>query len=260
MQIVRDLAGYSLGRSDLMRRAMAKKKHDVMAQEREYFVNGMTDKNGTVLVDGCVRRGIAKDVAESIFDEMSSFASYAFNKSHAAAYAVVAVQTAWLKRHYPVPYMAALINSVMDNLPKAASYIQYCRGAGIAVLPPHVNNSSWAFTAEGEGIRFGLGGIKNVGHGAVELILKARQKSPFTDFTTFCERVQGDSMNKRAAEGLIMAGAFDGMGLNRAQLLGVYESLMDDANHKRKANVEGQMSLFDFGTPDTAAIYIPPLP
>ena len=141
MQIVRDLAGYSLGRSDLMRRAMAKKKKDVMAKEREYFVDGMVDENGNVVIDGCVRRGVPRQVAEHIYDEMSSFASYAFNKSHAAAYGLVAVQTAWLKLHHPVPFMAAILNSVMDNLPKAAGYIQYCRAHGIPILPPDVNQS-----------------------------------------------------------------------------------------------------------------------
>ena len=146
MQIVRDLAGYSLGRSDLMRRAMAKKKKDVMAKEREYFVNGLTDENGHVVIDGCVRRGVPRQVAEHIYDEMSSFASYAFNKSHAAAYGLVAVQTAWLKLHHPVPFMAAILNSVMDNLPKAAGYIQYCRAHGIPILPPDVNQSVWKYS------------------------------------------------------------------------------------------------------------------
>jgi len=141
MQIVRDLAGYSLGRSDLMRRAMAKKKHDVMEQEREYFVHGMTDENGTVLVDGCVRRGVSEKVAEQIFDDMSTFASYAFNKSHAAGYALIAVQTGWLKAHYPVQFMAAIMNSVMDSSGKIAMYIQYCRTNDIPVLPPDINLS-----------------------------------------------------------------------------------------------------------------------
>ena len=187
MQIVRDLAGYSLGRSDLMRRAMAKKKKDVMAKEREYFVDGMVDENGNVVIDGCVRRGVPRQVAEHIYDEMSSFASYAFNKSHAAAYGLVAVQTAWLKLHHPVPFMAAILNSVMDNLPKAAGYIQYCRAHGIPILPPDVNQSVWKYSVGRDsqgvpGIRFGLGGVKNVGQGAVELIVKERSHGPLPTF------------------------------------------------------------------------------
>lgn len=258
MQIVRDLAGYSLGRSDLMRRAMAKKKKDVMAQEREYFVNGMTDGEGNVLIDGAVRRGVPKAVAEHIFDEMSAFASYAFNKSHAAAYGVVAVQTGWLKKHYPVQFMAAIMNSVMDNAPKVAGYIQYCRAHGIPVLPPDVNRSVWRFGVDtdgqgNKGIRFGLGGVKNVGHGAVELIERERGQGAYLNIFDFVERVSGDALNKRTVESLIKAGAFDGLGHNRAQLLGVYERLMDDTAQKRRANVAGQLSLFDMGVSPAAA-------
>ena len=250
MQIVRDLAGYSLGRSDLMRRAMAKKKHDVMAQEREYFVNGMTDENGHVLVDGCIRRGVPKDVAEHIYDEMSAFASYAFNKSHAAAYALVAVQTGWLKLHYPVQFMAALMNSMLDNTPKIAGYVQYCRQSGIPILPPDVNKSVWHFSVDHDengkpGIRFGLGGVKNVGHGAIALIERERSKGAFDTFFDFVERCSSDMLNKRVVESLIKSGAFDRLGLNRQQLLFLYEPLMDDTAQKRRANVAGQLSLFD---------------
>ena len=252
MQIVRDLAGYSLGRSDLMRRAMAKKKRDVMAKEREYFINGMTDEAGNVVIDGAVRRGVPREVAEKIFDEMSAFASYAFNKSHAAAYAMVAVQTGWLKRHHPVPFMAATLNSMMDNADKVAGYIQYCRQNGIPVLKPDVNKSVWRFSVDTDengtpGIRFGLGGVKNVGHGAVELIEKERAHGAFASIFDFAERVSGETLNKRTVESLIKAGAFDGLGHNRAQLLSVYERLMDDAAQKRRQNVAGQMSLFDMG-------------
>lgn len=258
MQIVRDLAGYSLGRSDLMRRAMAKKKHDVMAKERAYFVNGMTDESGQVVIDGAVRRGVPKAVAEHIFDEMSAFASYAFNKSHAAAYAMVAVQTAWLKRYHPVPFMAATINSMMDNAPKVAGYIQYCRRHGIPILKPDVNKSMWRFSVDADeagtpGIRFGLGGVKNVGHGAVELIEAERARGPFKNIFDFAQRVSGDALNKRTVESLIKAGAFDGMGHNRAQLMSVYERLMDDSTQKRRQNVAGQMSLFDMGLGAEAA-------
>ncbi len=250
MQIVRDLAGYSLGRSDLMRRAMAKKKHDVMAQEREYFIHGMTDENGNVVVDGCIRRGVPKDVAEHIYDEMSSFASYAFNKSHAAAYALVAVQTAWLKLHYPVAFMAALMNSMLDNTPKIAGYVQYCRQSGIPILVPDVNRSVWQFSVDTDengrqGIRFGLGGIKNVGRGAVQLIEKERAKGPFTSIFEFVERCSGDQLNKRVVESLIKAGAFDRLGFNRQQLLYLYEPLVDSTAQKRRNNVTGQLSLFD---------------
>lgn len=252
MQIVRDLAGYSLGRSDLMRRAMAKKKRDVMAKEREYFIDGMTDEAGNVLIDGAVRRGVRREVAEKIFDEMSAFASYAFNKSHAAAYAMVAVQTGWLKRYHPVPFMAATLNSMMDNAPKVAGYIQYCRQNGIPVLKPDVNKSVWRFSVDRDergvpGIRFGLGGVKNVGHGAVELVEKERRNGPFANLFDFVERVSGEALNKRTVESLIKAGAFDGLGHNRAQLLNVYERLMDDATQKRRQNVAGQLSLFDMG-------------
>ena len=250
MQIVRDLAGYSLGRSDLMRRAMAKKKKAVMAQEREYFIYGMKDENGNAVIDGALRRGVSLEAAEHIYDEMSAFASYAFNKSHAAAYALVAVWTAWLKKHYPVPFMAALLNSMMDNTPKIAGYIQYCRQSGIPILPPSVNHSGWRFSVDtapdgGKGIRFGLGGVKNVGRGAVELIVKNRRQGPYRDLFDFAQRVSGDALNKRTVESLIKAGAFDGMGYNRAQLLLCYEPLMDDAAQKRRDNLAGQMSLFD---------------
>ncbi len=247
MQIVRDLAGYSLGRSDLMRRAMAKKKKDVMAKEREYFVHGMTDENGDIVVDGCVRRGVPEKVAEQIYDDMSAFASYAFNKSHAAAYAVVAVQTGWLKKHYPVPFMAAIMNSVMGSESK---YIQYCRGRGIDVLPPDVNRSDWKFTVDTtpdgrQAIRFGMGGVKNVGRGAVEAIVRTRERGPFIDLFDFAERVPPETINKRVVESLIKAGAFDSTGHNRAQLLCVYDSAIDDAANRKKANVAGQVSLFD---------------
>ena len=250
MQIVRDLAGYSLGRSDLMRRAMAKKKKAVMAQEREYFIHGMTDENGNVLIDGALRRGVSLEAAEHIYDEMSAFASYAFNKSHAAAYALVAVWTAWLKTHHPVPFMAALMNSMLDNMPKVASYIQYCRQNHIPILPPSVNHSGWRFSVDTapdgqKGIRFGLGGVKNVGRGAVDLIVKKRQSGPYQNIFDFVERVSGDALNKRTVESLIKAGAFDGLGHNRAQLLLAYEPLMDDAAQKRRDNLAGQMSLFD---------------
>jgi len=268
MQIVRDLAGYSLGRSDLMRRAMAKKQKDVMAQEREYFINGMTDENGNVLIEGCVRRGVTPEAAGAIYDEMSAFASYAFNKSHAAAYAKVAVETAWLKLHHPVPFMAAMMNSVMDNMPKVAGYIQYCRQNGIPMLAPSVNHSGWKFSVDTDasgkkGIRFGLGGIKGVGYGAVQQIEKERSHGAFADMVDFIERTSSDQLNKRMVESLIKAGAFDGMGHNRAQLMLVYEGLMDDSAQRRRQNVAGQVSFFDLAmggdAPKKAAYHIPEL-
>ena len=250
MQIVRDLAGYSYGRSDLVRRAMAKKKHKVMEQEREYFVHGQTDENGHVTVPGCVRNGVPEDVANQIYDEMISFASYAFNKSHAAAYGVVAMQTAWLKYYHPVAFMAAIINSVYGNAPKIAGYIQYCRSHDIPVLPPDINRSGWKFsvqkTEDGRmGILFGLGAVKTVGQNAVEAIVRERRKSPYKDVLDFGDRIDTTECSKRVVDSLIRAGAFDGFGANRPQMLAVYESAMDANAARRKSNVDGQLSLFD---------------
>ena len=250
MQIVRDLAGYSYGRSDLVRRAMAKKKHKIMAQEREYFVHGKLNADGSIDVPGCVRNGVPEAVAEKIYDDMTSFASYAFNKSHAAAYAVVAVQTGWLKKHHPVPFMAAILNSVYGNSGKIAGYIQYCRSQGIAILPPDVNRSGWKFTVQRDNngqlcILFGLGAVKTVGHGAVDAIIRERQNAPFKDIFDFCTRIDTTEVNKRVVESLIKAGAFDFTGANRMQLTAVFESAMDASIARRKANVDGQLSLFD---------------
>ncbi|MBN1777859.1 MAG: DNA polymerase III subunit alpha [Clostridiales bacterium] len=267
MQIVRDLAGYSLGRSDLMRRAMAKKKHDVMEQEREYFIHGMTGENGEVLVEGCVRRGVSEKIAEQIFDDMSTFASYAFNKSHAAGYAMIAVQTGWLKRHYPVQFMAAIMNSVMYASGKIAMYTQYCRINDIPVLPPDINRSGWRFTVDEDeqgrpGIRFGMGAVKNVGHHAVEEIMKSREQAPYRDLFDFADRVPADAINKRVVESLIKAGAFDFSGCNRAQLLSVYERVLDNAARKNKNNLSGQVSLFDMISPEecTPDVALPDMP
>ena len=251
MQIVRDLAGYSYGRSDLVRRAMAKKKHKVMNEEREIFVHGLVDKDGTVTVPGCVRNGVPEQVANEIYDEMISFASYAFNKSHAAAYGVVAMQTAWLKRYYPVQFMAAMLNSVYGNTGKIAGYIQYCRGRGIAVLPPDVNRSRWKFTVDRDAdgnaaILFGLGAVKSVGENAVNAIRRERENAgPYRDIFDFCRRVDTTECNKRVVESLIKAGAFDTMNANRPQMLAVYEQAMDANQSSRRKNVEGQVSLFD---------------
>ena len=271
MQIVRDLAGYSYGRSDLVRRAMAKKKKKVMDQEREYFVHGMTDENGNVTVPGCVRNGVPEEVANEIYDEMISFASYAFNKSHAAAYGVVTMQTAWLKKHYPVPFMAAILNSVYGNSGKIANYIQYCRTRNIQVLPPDVNRSRWKFTvdtdAEGrQGILFGLGVVKSVGENAVNAIIAEReQNGAYKDIFDFCARIDPGECGKRVTESLIRAGCFDFTGAFRPQMLAVYETAMDANIQKRKKNVDGQLSLFDLMGADSAPLIeirreLPPLP
>ena len=249
MQIVRDLAGYSYGRSDLVRRAMAKKKHKVMEEEREYFVHGQLDADGNILVPGCVRNGISESAANQIYDEMISFASYAFNKSHAAAYGVVTMQTAWLKRYHPVPFMAALINSAFGNTTKVASYIQYCRGHGIAVLPPDVNFSSWKFTVrkmdDGSlGIVFGLGAVKSVGENAVRAIEQERRRGPYRDIFDFCERIDTTQVTKRVVENLIKVGAFDYTGASRPAMVATFEEVMDGNSITRKKSAEGQISMF----------------
>ena len=258
MQIVRDLAGYSYGRSDLVRRAMAKKKHDVMAKEKEIFIHGQVE-NGQVVVPGAVRNGVPEDVAKHIFDEMTAFASYAFNKSHAAAYALVAVQTAWLKLHYPVQFMAALMNSFSGNSDKVGYYIQTCRKRGIRVLPPDVNSSQEKFSVEDGAIRFGFAGVKNLGHGAIAAIVSEREAGgPYRDIFDFCERVACAAVNKKCVESLIRAGAMDALPGNRAQKLGVYERAIDAAGRRQKTAVQGQLSLFD--AVEDVEIAPPPLP
>ena len=262
MQIVRDLAGYSYGRSDLVRRAMSKKKHDVMAKEREIFINGC-EENGVITVPGCVRNGIPAETASHLFDEMTAFASYAFNKSHAAAYGVVAVRTGWLKRHYPVQFFAAMLNSVSGDSGKVAGYSQYCRKHGIPLLPPDINQSGRKFSvgrdADGKpGIRFGLTAIKSCGDKALDSIISTRRSGgAFKDIFDFCQRIDTEQVNKRVVEALILAGAFDCTGANRAQLMAVYEAALDGASRTRKSNVRGQMSLFgDFMLEEVT----PPLP
>ncbi|HHY82277.1 MAG TPA: DNA polymerase III subunit alpha [Clostridiales bacterium] len=253
MQIVKDLAGYSLGRSDLVRRAMAKKKTDIMEKERQYFIYGIQDEDGNVIVPGAYRNGVSIEKANKIFDEMMEFAKYAFNKSHAAAYALVAYQTAWLKHYYPVQFMAALITSVMGNSGKVAGYIQYCRKKNIQILPPDVNESHAKFTVAGSTIRFGLAAVKNVGTPAIEAIIKAREsKGKFVSFTDFCHKTVDMGINKRLVESLIRCGAFDSLGARRSQLIAVYEKVLDSIAQERKRNVSGQVSLF--GEQSTAAI------
>lgn len=249
MQIVRDIGGYSLGRSDLVRRAMSKKKHSVMQQERKNFVYGLKDENGKTIIPGAVKNGVSEEVANKLFDLMMDFASYAFNKSHAAAYAVVAYQTAYLKKYYPVEFMTALLTSVMGSNEKVAFYIYACKKMGIDVLPPDINESYVNFSVAGDKIRFGLAAIKNVGKGAIYAIISARkEKGPFIGFTDFCERVNMSEVNKRVVESLIKAGAFDSFNLKRAQLLNIYEKVIESILSDRKRNLEGQMSLFSMDT------------
>ncbi len=246
MQIVRDLAGYSLGRADLVRRAMGKKKLDVMEKEREVFINGQVDENGNVEVPGCVRNGIDAVSANKIFDEMSEFAKYAFNKSHAAAYAVVSYRTAFLKRYYKEELMAATLNSFLGNLDKIPVYIQDCKDMGIEILNPSINQSYTRFTVVNNKIRFGLGSVKNVGVAVIDSIVRERDlNGPYESFTSFCERVKDESINKRCIESLIKAGAFDEFGKTRATLLASFETIIDTINNESRNKIANQVSMFD---------------
>lgn len=247
MQIFRTLAGYSLGRADIVRRAMSKKKHVVMEKERNIFIHGLTDENGNIIVDGCIRRGIDEKTANSIYDEMESFASYAFNKSHAAAYASISYKTAWLKCYYPREYMAALLSSVLDNQNKMAVYIGECQRLGIKVLPPDVNESYHGFSVIGGNIRYGLLAIKNLGRQFIDEIITERRYKPYSSFYDFCKRLYGRNMNSRAIESLIKCGAFDTLGANRRQLLAVSKTVLDDLDYESKHNMGGQISFFDLG-------------
>ncbi len=245
-QIVRQLAGYSLGRADLVRRAMAKKKPEVMEKEREYFIHGVIDHSGEVLVPGAERMGVPAEVANHVFDEMAEFAKYAFNKSHAACYAVLAYQTAWLKVHYPSEFMAALLTSVAGNSDKVQAYIEDCRRLGVAIVPPDVNLSRQKFTANQGKVSFGLAAVKNVGHTAIDAIVDARESGgKFTSLFDFCSRVDLRVVNKRVVESLIRCGAFVSTGANRAQLLAALDSALEMASAAQKSKQNGQMSLFD---------------
>ena len=245
MQIVRELAGYSFGRADLMRRAMSKKKMDVMEEERGYFVNGITDENGNVTLEGAVRRGISAKVANEIFDGMIDFAKYAFNKSHAACYAVVAYQTAYLKYKYPAYFMAALLSSVLSTTDKVSRYIMDCKEMGIQLLPPCINESIDGFSVDEHSIRFGLAGIANVGFNLVDVIIKERNDGgKFKSFDDFANRMQVRELNKRAVECMIKAGAMDCFGKTRAALLEGYAPVLDGLTNSKKNNILGQTSLF----------------
>ncbi len=247
MQIVRDLGGYTMGRSDLVRRAMSKKKQSVMEKERENFIHGNPEEG----VPGCVSKGIDEKVASKIYDDMMDFAKYAFNKSHAACYAVVSYQTAWLKYYYPVEFMAALLTSVIDNPGKVSEYILTCRSMGIAILPPDINEGEAGFsvskTADGKpAIRYALTAIKSVGRPVIANIVEEREaRGPFTNLKDFIMRTVDLEVNKRAVENFIKAGAFDSFGGTRKQFMAVYVRIMDNIQQDRKNNMAGQMSLFD---------------
>lgn len=260
MQICRELAGFSLGQADLVRRAMSKKKHDVMEKEREYFVNGSTEPGHEC--PGCVANGISAQVANEIFDDMSSFASYAFNKSHAACYAYVAYQTAYLKCHYPHEFMAALLTSVLDNTDKVIEYTGECQRLGIRLLPPDINVSYGGFTVDGDSIRFGLNAVKNVGRNLIAAVVDHRKEKPFSSLYDFCRRLYGTELNRRAVESLIKCGAFDGTGVSRHALLENIEGILKSVEADSRKNLEGQLDLFGQMSEEEQMedYYIRPLP
>lgn len=258
MQIVRDLAGYSYGRSDLVRRAMSKKKASVMEKEKNNFIYGNEEEG----VEGCIKRGIPEDVARQIYDEMTDFAKYAFNKSHAAAYAVVSYQTAYLKCHYPVEFMAALMTSFMEHTGKITEYIMNCRKLGIEILPPDINEGEYRFTPDGKNIRYGLAAIKGVGRSVIDEIVAERERvGAFASLKDFCSRLSGGkAVNKRTLESFIKAGAMDSLPGTRKQKMIVYDKVLDGVNKERKNTLTGQMSLFDFAEPEEQASFEMTLP
>ena len=243
IQIFQQLGGYSLGQADMVRRAMSKKKVKDIEREREAFLHGDPARN----ICGCAANGIPEAVAQTIYNKIYDFAEYAFNKAHAAAYAVVAYQTAYFKCHFTREYMAALLTSVLDNSDKVAGYINECKECGISLLPPDINRSSDRFTVEEGGIRFGLVAIKNIGRGFIQAVMQEREKRPFASLHDFCDRMQGSDMNKRAVENLIRSGAFDGTGARRSQLMKVFEQVLDGSAARRRDNVEGQLDFFSMG-------------
>ena len=259
IEIFRRLAGYSLGQADMVRRAMSKKKLGDIQREREAFLHGDPERS----IAGCTANGIPQAVAESIYDEITDFANYAFNKAHAVCYAIVAYQTAWFKCHYPREYMAALLTSVLDSQGKIAEYIAECRSMGIRLLPPDINQSGPDFTVAGQDIRFGLAALKGVGRGFTNAVLAQRQaEGPFRSFPDFCQRMQGEDLNKRVVESLIRAGAFDAMGVFRSQLMAAYEPFLDSLARNRRKNLEGQFDLFSLGQdqPEPVELVLPNLP
>ena len=253
MQIVRDLAGYSLGGADILRRAMSKKKDSVMQAERKRFVYG-DEATGVV---GCIKNGITEKTANKIYDDMVDFAKYAFNKSHAAAYAIVCYQTAYLKFYFPVEFMAALMTSVMDRLSKLGEYIQECKSLSVDILPPDINEAEGSFTARGRGIRYGLAAIKGVGRNVIDDIVSERKEhGPYRDIYDFCQRMALKDINKRTVENLIKAGAFDSLGFTRKQLIHIYMDVMDKVANDKKSDISGQMSFFDIANEDQKAAFM----
>ena len=249
MQVFRTLAGYSLGRADIVRRAMAKKKHDVMRREREFFLYGEKDGQGNVLCEGAINRGVPETVAEKIFDDMSAFSSYAFNKSHAAAYSVVAYRTAYLKCHYPAEYFAALMTSMLDSTGKISLYTAECRKMGIKILPPSVNKSEAFFTPDNGNIRFGLLAVKNLGRGIIDRLIAERANGEYTSMYDFCKRNYGREFNRRALEGLIKSGALDGLEDNRRQMLYGIDGVLSAVENEKRFSGAGQLDMFgEMGT------------
>ena len=261
MQICRELAGFSYGQADNVRRAMSKKKHKVMEAERDHFVHGCTDPGHEC--PGCVNNGISEQAANEIYDDMSSFASYAFNKSHAACYAYVAFQTAYLKCHYPREFMAALLTSVLDNTSKVIEYSTECQRLGIKVLPPDINVSRGGFTVDGDAIRFGLNAVKNVGRNLIEAVVAKREERPFRGLYDFCKRLHGNELNRRAVESLIRAGAFDGLEPSRRGMLESVEPILKSIENEQRHNLEGQMDLFSVmageSSPQNDDYKVPPM-
>lgn len=257
MQIVRELAGYTLGRSDLVRRAMSKKKASVMEKEQHNFVYGNEEEG----VKGCIANGISEPVAVKIYNDMMDFAKYAFNKSHAAAYAVVSYQTAYLKYYYPVEFMAALMTSVIDNTAKVSEYIMASRNLGIRILPPDINEGESGFSVSENAIRYGLSALKSVGHTVIDIVVREREANgKFKNLTDFATRLSGKEVNKRTVESFIKAGAFDSLEGNRRQLMMVYNSVLDKVNEDKKKSITGQMSLFDFVPEEEKSAYEISLP
>ncbi len=263
MQICRSLAGYSFGRADIVRRAMSKKKHDVMEKERRAFVYGETDTEGKTVCEGAVRRGVPEETAHKIFDEMSAFASYAFNKGHAAAYAVISYRTAYLKCHYPAQYMSALFSSVLDSASKISEYTSECQRLGLVILPPDINKSDYGFTADASKIRFGLMAIKNLGTALINKIITERNLSgEYTSLYNFVSRVYGRELNRRALETLIKSGAMDGLEKTRKMMIYAIDTVLSAAESEKKYSAYGQLNLFEADSNESQVTinYIPEMP